>query len=335
MLVFWEENLLVSAPMIFFLSCLSTKNSIDSGLFDASQDSADTASSVEDSALVEPSQEPSQESSAFVLSLLVEGSPYGGLSFFSNLPRYQSDCIQSTAINTPCGDEDQDGLTDAWEVLILESMRPVLRLDEDEDFLTDPTAHFAHIGRVFPQGDYIDVYIVLGWSKDYGRCGVSAHNGDSERVVIRLVPDAAHMRFQKVYTAAHEGELTDAGKVWEEETLTELTVETDLQTGQAYWVVYPSEDKHATYGSIAACEASLIPCIEEDCAPDNVPNPQDFDIRGEIVHAGEESFPFITELSVIGFPGDEAWEEQDFCGGLGGDSCSSPIREKLLINPFD
>ena len=321
--------------MLFFFSCLSSKNTLDTGFPDAPQDSAETNTNIEDTSFIEPTQEPTQEQSSFVLSILVQESIYGGLSFFTNLPQYESDCIQNEALNTPCGDEDHDGLTDAWETLLLEHMRPLLRLDEDEDFLTDPTGHFTQLGRVALHGEEVDVYILLGWSKDYGRCGVSSHNGDSERVVIRLAPNNSDLVFQKVYTSAHEGTLVDAGKVWEQESLHELTIETDQQTGQAYWVVYPSEDKHASYGSIAACEASIIPCIEEDCAPDNVPNPQDFDLRGDIVNAGEESFPFLTELSSIGFPGDQAWLDQDFCGGLGGNTCSSPVRDKLLNNPFD
>jgi hypothetical protein len=32
--------------------------------------------------------------------------------------------------------------------------------------------------------------------------------------------------------------------------------------------------------------------------------------------------------------GDSAWAEQNFCGGLGGTECSSPVRDKRIADPF-
>ena len=203
--------------MIFLLSCFSSSDSIDH---------TDTSSEPSDvhitDTYTEPSAEPDnniEEDSAsppvdFSLSLLVDESIYGGLSFHTNLPMQYTDCIQLPMRNVPCTDRDEDGLTDEWEEGILTHVRPVLRLDEDEGFLSDPTAVLAYIGRVTPTPSGVDVFIVLAWSEDYGRCGVSAHHGDSERVVIRMIVDEENIRFHKVYTAAHEGEFTDAGEIW-------------------------------------------------------------------------------------------------------------------------
>ncbi|MCA9636040.1 MAG: hypothetical protein KC420_08425, partial [Myxococcales bacterium] len=93
--------------------------------------------------------------------------------------------------------------------------------------------------------------------------------------------------------------------------------------------------KHATYATIAICEGiSLIPCFDEDCAPDGVDDPGAYDRLPEVVNAGEESSPRVSDLGVVGFPGDDAWKDQDFCGGLGPGTCSSAVREKLLVDPF-
>lgn len=80
--------------------------------------------------------------------------------------------------------------------------------------------------------------------------------------------------------------------------------------------------------------ASFIPCLDEDCGPDGVDDPTLFDILPPFVNAGEEAAPRVTELSALGFPGEQAWAAQDLCGGLGGTGCSSPVREKLLVDPF-
>ena len=100
-------------------------------------------------------------------------------------------------------------------------------------------------------------------------------------------------------------------------------------------MVYPSADKHATYATIAICEGvSVVPCFDEDCAPDGVNDPSKFDRLPPFVNAGEETAPLVSDLTAIGFPGDDAWADQDFCGGLGGATCSAPVRDKLLNDPF-
>ena len=107
-------------------------------------------------------------------------------------------------------------------------------------------------------------------------------------------------------------------------------------TAEPRWVVFPSADKHATYATVEICEGiSPVPCLDEDCGPDDVADPALFDVLPLSFNAGELAAPRLTDLTPAGFPGDDAWAEQDFCGGLGGTGCSSSVRSKLLVDPFE
>ncbi len=260
------------------------------------------------------------------------------LALVCNLPRELAACQRVPG--APCEDVDLDGLTDAWEDLALALLHPLRRLDEDESLVDDADAVLADVGRVAPAGDRVRLFIMLGYSRDYGSCGgFTGHNGDSERVALDLRPDPERgpggAVVVRAYTAAHEGTTSDHGRVFDEGALTELVFTVDPDTADPRWVVFPSADKHATYASVPICEGiSVIPCFDEDCGPDGVPDPAVYERLPEIANAGEEAAPRLTDLSAIGFPGDDAWAEQDFCGGLGGTGCSSPVREKLLVDPF-
>lgn len=259
------------------------------------------------------------------------------LGFVCDLPFAVDDC--AALANAPCEDLDADGLVDAWEDLALAALRPLRRLDEAEQLLTDPTAVTGDVGRVFAVGERLRIHVMLGYSIDYGSCGFTGHNGDSERVALDLLadPDAGPggARVVGAYTAAHENTASDHGRVFVDADLDQLVYSVDAETSDPRWVVYPSADKHATYATIAICEnISAIPCLDEDCGPDDVDDPATFDLLPAFVNAGEATAPRATELSVVGFPGEQAWADQDFCGGLGGTGCSSPVREKLLVDPF-
>ena len=245
----------------------------------------------------------------------------------TNLPVWAEDCTVET-----CQDLDLDGLNDHWEDLALELLRPELVLDEAEPGLEDPELVLAQLGRVAPVSeDRLRVFILLGWSEDYGRCGVSAHAGDSERVALDLLLDGERAVVVGAYTAAHEGTALDHGTLVQGAELLSLAT-----TEEPRWRVWPSEGKHATYPSVEICEnVSVVPCVDEDCAPDDVDDPERYVVLPPIWNAGEEAAPRITELSELGFAGDEAWVDQPFCGG--GDrsgACSSAVREKLLEDPF-
>lgn len=276
----------------------------------------------------------------FVLDCRTELTPALRLALVCNLPRTLADCAALPEVGAPCEDVDGDGLTDAWEDLALARLRPLRRLDEEESLLDDPAAVLGDVGRVAPAGERVRVFVMLGYSLDYGSCGgFTGHPGDSERVALDLLPDMSRgpggVVVDGAYTAAHEGTSNDHGAVYTGDALAQLVHDADPETGEPRWVVFPSADKHATYATVEICEdVSPIPCLDEDCGPDDVDDPGAYDRLPPIVNAGEEAAPRITELSAIGFPGEQAWADQDFCGGLGGDGCSSPVREKLLVDPF-
>ena len=266
----------------------------------------------------------------------------GALALTTNLPALSADCQSAPFDGTPCADLDEDGLADAWEDLVLDRFRPLLRFDEDESLLGDDSAVVHDVGRVALVSTApvrVRAFIMLGYSRDYGSCGFTSHNGDSERVALDLSAAEAGGPGDVVtvgaYTAAHEGTATDHGKVFLGGDLSQLVHEDDPATGEPRWVVFPSQDKHATYATIDICEdISAIPCFDEDCGPDGEPDPAAFDLLPGIVNAGEDAHPLVTDLGPFGFTGEDAWADQKFCGGLGGAGCSSAVREKLLDDPF-
>ena len=54
----------------------------------------------------------------------------------------------------------------------------------------------------------------------------------------------------------------------------------------------------------------------------------------EVTDARSRELTGVGDLGPVGFPGDDAWADQDFCGGLGGSVCSSSVRSKLVTDPF-
>lgn len=279
---------------------------------------------------------------AFALDAHTLLTPEGALGLTTNLPALTAACQAVQAAGVPCLDADEDGLADAWEDLVLERMQPLSRYDEDEPLVADASFVTANVGRVAliaAEPLEVNVYVMLGYSRDYGSCSFTSHNGDSERVALKLrqMGDApGDVSVAAAYTAAHEGTATDHGRVFSGADLSQLSFTDDPATGEPRWVVFPSASKHATYATVDICEGiSVIPCFDEDCNPDGVSDPATFDRLPPVHNAGEEQRPLLTDLGAIGFPGDDAWADQEFCGGLGnGEACSSAVREKLLNDPF-
>jgi L-ascorbate metabolism protein UlaG (beta-lactamase superfamily) len=260
--------------------------------------------------------------------------PHGdAVALRTTLPADVDDCLALSDPNAPCGDADADGLVDAWEDLVLDLLRPTIRFDEAEPMFLDLGSVLHDVGRVAPVGDHIRVFVMMGYSSDYGRCGATAHNGDSERVVLDLerLDGPGDVAVVGTYTAAHEGTVTDHGRLLQGNDLSAATFES------ARWVVFASDGKHATYSTIPDCEdAEWAPCLDEDCAPDAGADPDAFDVLPPVINAGEADSPRWTDLAAIGFRGEDPWLDQPFCGGRGrGGSCSSSIRSKLLDDPFE
>jgi hypothetical protein len=271
---------------------------------------------------------------AFVL--IAQTSEAGGIMRLdTNLPRTVAAC--EAIPSAPCDDLDGDDLVDAWEEVALDRLRPIVVLDEDEPLVNDPTAVVGLVGRVTPVGQFIHMYMMLGYSKDYGSCGgFTGHNGDSERVALKLEQapggDLGDVVVNAAFTTGHEGTSNDQSRIFEGVNLALLSFSMDVEPR---WEVFSSASKHATYGTKMLCEdVSIIPCFDEDCAPDNVANPALYRRLFAFVNAGEPATPLVNDLGPLGFVGETAWGNQDFCGGLGGSGCSAPVRDKLTNDPF-
>ncbi len=294
--------------------------------------SADTAAHLEDT------RQPADTREPFVLEAwTADASP--GLQLYINLPPAPEDCLRLR--DAPCDDLDSDGLVDAWEGVVLERLRPLVVLDEDEPMLESTDGLLIHIARIWPvTAKSVRVMIVLAYSEDYGRCGLTAHHGDSERVALTLSLQDGSAWVTEAYTAAHEGELTDQSTLYTLDDLDQLETTADPATGEPRWLVYASEGKHATFASAEHCEeASIIPCLEKDCAPDGVSDKARYSIlSAHALNAGEESHPLADDLAEFGMPGEHIWLDQTFCGGLGRANeadCSSGLLEKMRSDPME
>jgi hypothetical protein len=280
---------------------------------------------------------PDEELAAFVLEERLELVD-AVMAIRTNLPAWAEACAALPLREAPCADEDGDGLTDAWEALVLERMSPLLRLDEKEPYLDDAQAATAIIGRVAPVGDDILISLALLYTRDYGKCGFTAHPGDSESAALHLSTDgeAGDYRLTGAFTAAHQDESNDQSRTYTGNALAQFLYVADAFTDMPRWVVFSAVAKHATYATASTCEAvnKYIPCVREDCSPDGVPNPGDYDLRPPVANAGELEAPLLTALDVFGFPGEDAWADQTFCGGIRQDGCAPGVRKRLLFNPF-
>ncbi len=261
-----------------------------------------------------------------------------GLELATDLPREVADCLVDGAAPL-CEDRDRDGLVDEWEDVLLDRLRPFVRIDEGDPLRVDPLGRVGSVGRVAPVRGaggqaVIRVFLVLGYSRDYGRCTFDEHLGDSERVVLDLAPGPGArgaVSLISAFTAAHEGTAKDSSDLFDGDRLLQLEYADDPYLGQPRWVVYSSRSKHATFASPALCEAneSWIFCGDEDCAAGGA-DAASSELLMPVVNAGEPDAPLADWMM-----DEPIWEDVDFCGGLGhGDEpCASPLREKLLLDP--
>ncbi|MEQ1508505.1 MAG: hypothetical protein ABMB14_40110, partial [Myxococcota bacterium] len=180
--------------LLSFLACAADPPPAGSGPADTAAevavDTADTDTGADPSTPTGATSWPSTSTGTaptstapFVATFTAE--PYGdAVAVRSTVPRSVGDC--AAIPGAPCDDLDLDGLPDAWEAGILDRLRPVLVFDESEPLVDDPDAVLAIVARVTPDpgSDHLRVYLMLGYHRDYGRCGLSGHDGDSERVVL-------------------------------------------------------------------------------------------------------------------------------------------------------
>ena len=238
-----------------------------------------------------------------------------------------------------CADVDRDGLTDAWEDTVLAHFQPRLEFDEQERGLTDPRFRVGTAGRVVARrGDpsHVVVFYGFAFSEDYGSCSFTDHHGDVERAVIELERTAGtngDVRMVKAFTAAHEGDVTDASHIYERERLAS-ELELVSENGAPRWLLYTSRNKHGTYANKRTCESKKLPCVADYCASSNKPNRNDYRRLPLLLNAGEPDHPRDSDWSRFGYEGADAWSTKPFCGVASSGSCDSAPRSTFVRDPF-
>lgn len=238
-----------------------------------------------------------------------------------------------------CADVDRDGLTDAWEDTVLAHFQPRLELDEQERGLTDPSFRVGTAGRVVARHDdpsRVVVFYGFAFSEDYGSCSFTDHHGDVERAVIELERTAGtngDVRMIKAFTAAHEGDVTDASHLYEGDRLAS-ELEFVSENGAPRWLLYTSRNKHGTYANKRTCESKKLPCVADYCASSNKPNRNDYRRLPRLLNAGEPEHPRDSGWSRFGYESADAWSTKPFCGLASGGSCDSAPRSTFVRDPF-
>ncbi len=267
----------------------------------------------------------------------------GALTFRSSVPADAPTCAATTGGAGLCADADADDLVDFWEELLLDRLRPLVRMHADEplfrereDFFRSPMV--LGVGRVTPARETpgrIRAFVLLVYDRDYGRCSVAGHRGDVERVVYDLARTEDGVTVVGVYTAAHEYTPFDGSRALYGERLQELELVEDRVSGDLRPVVYASAGKHATYVSRRACGAhGAVPCQRESCPGEAG---ADRALLFPIFNAGEPGrpLPLLSRLNV----NFEAWAPVPFCGfgpvfHPDNTRCVAPVEEKLRKDPF-
>lgn len=267
----------------------------------------------------------------------------GRLRLRTTIAAASVDCDPEESSAVACADLDADGLSDMWEHVALQRLRPFVRMHAEEPLFRDFQGRVASIGRVTPAANgHIRVFLPIVFSYDYGRCSATEHRGDPERVVLDLVQrDRRTVEVAGAYTASHEGTGLDGSLRIHGEAMDELEYVMDSKTQMLRWVVYSSIGKHAIYPSAHACsEKGRFPCTGDDCASDGDGRN---DLLPSVYNAGE---PGRANLDIAvpqdGAPTlllEQVWSEQNYCGDVPNTAnysinCGGPIRVKLIDDPF-
>jgi len=283
-----------------------------------------------------------------------------GRTLNSNLPIF----VSADEVD-PEIDLDGDEINQQWENDAMEFINPNFELDEHENWrLEHPNDHHVvNFVRVFPYPTkdnkrYILFVYCVTWSRDYGRGGITEHNGDVERVIMAwkiTEPEGKHLELKKVFTSAHGSETNHSGvwdawnrtcnigivKYWPDETFC-----ASLEFPDQILKLQCSEGKHAIYPTADCCESVTLAAGigDEDCGGGEA-------WRFECFNAGEPDHYLIDDLDNPSsweglseakrssltnlFSFEQVWSgrkehSNKFCGGLEYDSDSpGPIGNKL------
>lgn len=221
-------------------------------------------------------------------------------------------------------DLDRDGLSDSLEDRLAQSFFPQLWFDPGEDCTAPANANQpgTALARVRPHPSdpsRIAITYVTLYREDCGDVfGVTGHPGDLEPFAITLAPNPScpgGYGIVQAKSVAHAGTVT--------ETVDQLELNNTCSWGPAY----AAENKHGVYFSLSSCDAGGF-LGSDHCG-------QSFALPWQSYNVGEPNAIRLDDLSRVGFPGEFAWKDQNFCGGQGRLSgCPGPVREKLVSEVF-
>ena len=229
-------------------------------------------------------------------------------------------------------DIDGDGLDDSVEDALATWFFPWVWYDSGENAgCTHPASTAGNPGtalaRVRPHpadpGKIAIQYVIL-YQRDCGDFGgFSSHAGDVEPFSVTLAPNPAcpyGFGAFSLKTVAHEGV---PGQHVDQRLLGNSCTWGRAAGGSPYVArIYASENKHGNYASDASCDAALGGL--ENCS-------ESFTLPFNVFNVGEDHARRIDELSGYQFPGEFAWSDVAFRGGLGdGLGDAGTVRAKML-----
>jgi hypothetical protein len=178
-------------------------------------------------------------------------APAEGVAVPSGYDRHS--CFVSS---DPSQDADNDGINDQCEYEVANTFRPFLAVSPNDDNLErEPYWAVAKVRN--PQSGYekhLRIFYALSYHEDGGSPsgGFKAHHGDSEFIIIQVVPPSepgGRWLLFRATLSAHWGALTDATQTVEDWWLTYPE-----GTPRARPLVWVAEDKHANYDSWISCD---------------------------------------------------------------------------------
>jgi hypothetical protein len=227
------------------------------------------------------------------------------------------------------GDRDKDGLEDSTEDALASRFFPHVWFDSGENAgcpaPATPTNRGTALARVRPHPSdrtKLAIQYLILYRRDCGDfAGATAHKGDVEPFSVTLALNAACPQgygASWLKTSAHEGAPS--------EHIDERQLGNDCAWGRLAGGdprvarIYSSENKHGNYASDSTCDAGASGT--DNCS-------ESFTLAYDVFNVGEDNARRIDDLSGHQFPGEFAWSNVRFTGGLGGEGVT-PIRNKWI-----
>ncbi|MEO1387919.1 MAG: calcium-binding protein [Cyanobacteria bacterium J06634_6] len=152
-------------------------------------------------------------------------------------------------------DNDRDMLNDKWEEKAIQALKPVLQLDEDEDFLNHPDHNIATFTRATPVSIEGQTYVFflskIAFTEDYGTpinwfgADPGSHSGDAESFYTAWkVTDAETLELASLWTVGHRK------KGIRRPTRFQTQPKDVNFTEDGHIKIFVEEDKHGLWASI-------------------------------------------------------------------------------------